>query len=349
MIMVTLNDIFAEDYLGRPYIIAEAGVNHNGSVDMALELIENAAHAGADCVKFQAFSAEQLVTENAPKASYQYDPENPSQTQFEMLQSLELEPESFALLANHCVQCKIDFMVTPFSIEWAKLLLDYNLCAFKISSSHLTSIDFLKAIGDFGLPIILSTGMSELNEVATAVSALDDVNQLALLHCVSMYPTPFDKANLRAIKTLHDEFWVPTGFSDHTVETITGALAVAAGARILEKHFTLDKALPGPDHSTSLIPDDFQQYVQLATKVAEIMGDGIKQPAGGEYAVRDIARLSLAAACEIPPGVIITDKMLTAKRPGTGISPAEKHRIVGQRSRYQIEKGELISLDSIDV
>ena len=346
--MVNFNDIFAEDYRGRPYIIAEAGVNHNGSVDIALEIIESAAHAGADCVKFQAFSAEQLVTEDAPKASYQYDPENPTQTQFEMLQSLELEPENFALLANHCRQLHVDFMVTPFSIEWAKQLLDYNISAFKVSSSHLTSLDFLKKISNFRLPIILSTGMSDLDEVAAAVAVLGEDSKLALLHCVSMYPTPFNKANLRAIKTLHDEFAVPAGFSDHTVETITGALAVAAGARILEKHFTLDKVLPGPDHSTSLTPDDFQQYVQLVTKVTEVMGDGIKQPDGGEYAVRDVARLSLAAACDIAPGTIITDKMLTAKRPGTGISPADKHKIVGQKSRCQIEKGELICLEAID-
>ena len=346
--MVPLSDIFSKGYLGRPYIIAEAGVNHNGSVDMALEIIECAAHAGADCVKFQAFSADQLVTESAPKASYQYDPENPSQSQYEMLKSLELDPENFALLASHCRQLQIDFMVTPFSIDWAKKLLEYDLTAFKVSSSHVTSLDFLEKLGNLGLPVILSTGMCDLDEVSAAVGVLENVDKLALLHCVSMYPTPFDKANLRAIKTLHAEYNVPVGFSDHTVETITGSLAVAAGAVILEKHFTLDKVLPGPDHSTSLTPDDFKQYVQLVSKVTEIMGDGIKQPAGGEYAVRDVARLSLAAACDIAPGTIITDKMLTAKRPGTGISPADKHKIVGQKSRCEIEKGELIYPDAIE-
>ena len=345
--MVALNDIFEDDYRGRPYIIAEAGVNHNGSVEMALEIIECAADAGADCVKFQAFSAEQLVTEDAPKASYQYDPHNPSQSQYEMLKNLELGPDNFALLAEHCKRFQIDFLVTPFSIEWAKQLLDYNVSAFKVSSSHVTSLDFLEKLGSLNLPVILSTGMSDLDEVAAAVSVLSHVNKLALMHCVSLYPTPFDKANLRAIRTLSKEFKVPTGFSDHTMETITGALAVAAGAVILEKHFTLDKDLPGPDHACSLTPDDLQQYVQLVTKVTDIMGDGIKQPTGAEYAVRDIARLSLAAACDIAPGTIITEKMLTAKRPGTGISPADKHKIVGQKSRCQIIKGELIYPDAI--
>ena len=346
--MVKLDDIFSGAYCGQPYIIAEAGVNHNGSVDMAFEIIDEAAKAGADCVKFQAFSADELVTRDAMKASYQYDPENPEQTQYEMLKSLELNTSDFALLAEHCKQMDVDFMVSPFSVSWAKKLLDYNIRCFKVSSGHLTALDFLSEIAELGLPVIISTGMGTMEEVAAAVDSLSSLGRkIALLHCVSLYPTPFEKINLRAISTLRKEFRLPVGFSDHTVETMTGALACAAGAVILEKHITLDTVMPGPDHNASLAPEDFASYVQLVRKVGEVMGDGVKQPVAEEYEIRNIARLSLSAACDIPPGTIITDRMLMAKRPGTGISPAEKHKIVGQQAARHIEKGELIAKSDI--
>ncbi len=348
--MVNLNDIFSGRYCGQPYIIAEAGVNHNGSLKMAFELIDRAAEAGADCVKFQAFTAGELVTRDAQKASYQHDPSQPQQSQLEMLEKLELNSDDFALLSEYCQKRDIDFMVTPFSMDWAQKLLDYGVKCFKVSSGHLTALDFLRDLSSLQLPIILSTGMSTMDEVAAAIDSIVSLGRkIAILHCVSLYPTPLEKVNLRAISTLRKEFHLPVGFSDHTVETITGAFACAAGAVILEKHMTLDKSLPGPDHAASLSPDEFSDYVRQVRSVSVIMGDGIKQPDKEEYEIRNVARLSLSSACDIMPGTVITDRMLMAKRPGTGISPADKHKILGQKAKRHIEKGELISISDIQM
>ncbi|MBN2843922.1 MAG: N-acetylneuraminate synthase family protein [Sedimentisphaerales bacterium] len=347
--MIAIENVLKEKYCGQPYVIAEAGVNHNGSVELALELIEAAVKAGADCVKFQAFSASELVTKDAAKASYQVDKANPQQSQFQMLQQLELDMADFLTLTDHCKKRDIDFLVTPFSIGWARELLNCGLKCFKVSSGHITSIDFLCELSSLGLPVILSTGMSSITEVAAAVNAITEANgQLALLHCVSLYPTPLDKVNLRAMTTLHKQFGLPVGFSDHTVETFTGALATAAGAVIIEKHLTLDNSLPGPDHAASLNPAAFTDYVSQIRTAGLIMGDGIKQPANEEIEVRNVARLSLAAACDIVPGTVITERMLTAKRPGTGIPPADKVKVLGQKALRLIEKGQIIDKDCID-
>lgn len=343
-----MKNIFHDKYCGQPYVIAEAGVNHNGSLAMAFELIEQAASVGADCVKFQAFSASELVTADAAKAAYQKNQSDPQQSQYEMLRQLELGATEFARLADYCRVCDIDFMVTPFSIGWARKLLDFGINCFKVSSGHLTAVDFLRELSGLGLPVILSTGMGNMSEVAIAVKALGDVaGRLALLHCVSLYPTPVDKLNLRAMSALKKEFGFPVGLSDHTTELYTGALATAAGAVIIEKHITLDNNLPGPDHAASLAPNAFAEYVGQIRRAGTIMGDGVKQPVAEEYEIRNVARLSLAAACDIKPGTIITEPMLTAKRPGTGISPADKYIIIGHKAVSDIKRGQLINMSDI--
>ena len=333
----------------RPYIIAEAGVNHNGSIQHALELIEAATDAGADAVKFQAFSAAQLTTVTAPKADYQRTAADNHQSQQQMLRQLQLETDDFRKLHRHCADKGIDFMVTPFSASWVRQLNNLPFPAWKIGSGHIGSCELLRAVGRTTRPVILSTGMSEIAEVESAITTLSQAGttQIALLHCVSLYPTQLIQVNLFAIGTLTQHFDLPTGFSDHTTDTDTGALAVAAGAQILEKHLTLDRSLPGPDHAMSLTPAQFVEYVRLARRSAAACGRSEKRPHPDEQQMRRIARLSVVTTRTIRAGQTISVDMLTEKRPGTGIPADRLEQLVGRVSKVDIPADHLISWDDL--
>ena len=317
------------DGMKYPYIIAEAGVNHNGQLATAMELVKAAREAGADCIKFQAFTAGELVVKNTEKAQYQKRSGPKGESQYDMLQRLELKESDFAAIKKHCDELEIDFLVTPFSPRWVRVFYEMGVTAFKTGSGNLNDTALLEAIGQTHLPVIISTGMSDLNEVDKALAVLRKFGseRLSVLHCVSLYPTQLEQANLNAVKTLAEHTHLPTGFSDHTEELITGALAVAAGAVILEKHFTLDKKMDGPDHSMSLVPEELREYIRLARQAEKACGDGQKNLLTAEEKTKEAVRMSVVAATFIKAGTKITPEMITIKRPGTGI-PAERIDVV---------------------
>ncbi len=333
-----------QDEKRRPYIIAEAGVNHNGSVEMARGMVRAAQGAGADCVKFQAFSAEELVTKEAAKADYQRRCGDQGETQYEMLKRCELGEEDFKDLKKYCDAVGIDFLVTPFSPHWVKVFAAMGVDSFKIGSGNLGAVDLLAAIGQSHLPVILSTGMSSLEEVDRGLNRLREAGcgEAALLQCVSLYPTRLDQVNLQAIQTLRDHTGCIAGFSDHTLEVITGALAAAAGAEILEKHFTLDKKLEGPDQAMSLTPAEFKEYVTLARQAWAARGSGEKTVLKEERAIQAAARMSVVAKRNISRGTVLTAEMLTCKRPGTGIASERIQEVIGKRAAKDMEADQVI-------
>ncbi|MCK5271057.1 MAG: N-acetylneuraminate synthase family protein [Sedimentisphaerales bacterium] len=332
-----------------PYIIAEAGVNHNGQLATALELVKAAHGAGADCIKFQAFTAEELVVKNAEKAQYQKRSGPKGESQYDMLQRLELKESEFAAIKKYCDELEIDFLVTSFSPRWVRAFYEMGVTAFKIGSGNLDDIDLLKAIGQTHLPVIISTGMSELNEVDRALTILRKYGseQIAVLHCVSLYPTQLEQANLSAVKTIAEHTHLPTGFSDHTEELITGALAVAAGAVILEKHFTLDKKMEGPDHRMSLEPEELTEYIRLARQAGKACGDGQKKPLTAEEKMKETVRMSVVAATFIKAGTKITPEMITIKRPGTGIPAEQMDVVINTTASRDIEPGHIINRNDL--
>ncbi|MBI9015633.1 MAG: N-acetylneuraminate synthase family protein [Phycisphaerae bacterium] len=327
-----------------PYIIAEAGVNHNGCIYTAIEMIDAAKEAGAHCVKFQAFTTDELVLIDAPTASYQKK-NTGAKSQHEMLKKLELSKDDLIELKRRCNEKEIDFMVTPFSANWVEFLTSIGVIAFKIGSGNTTDPFLIEAIGKSHLPVIISTGMCDLGEVRDSIHALRaaGATDMAILHCVSLYPTPLDKLNLKAISTLAN-LNLAVGFSDHSIETVTGMLAIAAGATILEKHFTLDQKSFGPDHKMSLEPEQLSQYVTGALAAYEAMGDGIKRPCRAEQQTKKAARLSLVAVCDIEPGTKITKSMLTAKRPGSGIPAEQINDVLGKITIEPIKANQLINM-----
>lgn len=331
---------------GRPcFIIAEAGVNHNGSLDLAKQLVDAAAEAGANAVKFQTFKASELISAAAPKADYQKTTTGSEKSQLEMVRRLEMPEEMTRAVADYAGARKILFLSTGFDQESIDLLDQLGVPAFKVGSGDLTALPLLEFIGSKRKPVILSTGMSHMEEVEAAVEALcsSGCPAVALLHCVSSYPADPRWANLRAIQTLKEAFNTPAGFSDHSLGNELAIAAVALGANIIEKHITLDNTLPGPDHRVSLTPNAFRNMVSAIRLVEAACGNGIKKPTPGEQNVREVARRSIVAACTIPRGTTITREMLAFKRPGTGISPAEWKSIVGKRSLRDIESDALIT------
>ena len=315
------------------FFIAEIGVNHNGSLDLAKKLIEAGAKAGADAVKFQTFSAEKLVTATSRKAAYQEKNEpDKDETQFEMLKRLELTEEELRACKAHCDQEGILFLSTPFDEESALLLKQVGVNGFKISSGDLTNLPFLKFLAKQGLPLILSTGMGNLIEVAEAVEAIEQAGapHLALLHCVSNYPAMPEDCNLSAIDTMARSFGVTVGWSDHTLGDAVSIAAVARGAEIIEKHYTLDKTLPGPDHAASLSPIELSEMISKIRAVESALGDGIKRPRPSEMDTISVARRSLVATGDINPGEKIEADMLACKRPGTGIAPKYIDHVIGR-------------------
>ncbi|HUK93262.1 MAG TPA: N-acetylneuraminate synthase [Methanomicrobiales archaeon] len=336
---------------GRPcFIIAEAGVNHNGDVDLARDLIDAASAAGADAVKFQTFSTGELVIEASEKARYQKETTGDCESQYEMLTKLELPPSAFRELKDHADRRGIPFLSTPFDQGSVDLLEEIGVPAYKIASGELTNHPLLVHVAATRRPVILSTGMADLSEIDEALRVLRGGGSggILLLHAVSEYPPTAADLNLRAIGTLREAFGAPVGFSDHTPGVWAPVAAVAMGATVLEKHLTLDHSMPGPDHRASLEPGEFRDMVDAIRFTEAAMGDGIKRPTAGEIEMRTIARKSLVAAVDIPEGTDISPGMLAAKRPGTGISPRLLGQVSGRRSLRRIPKNTLIEWDMIE-
>ncbi|MEA3210623.1 MAG: N,N-diacetyllegionaminate synthase [Chthoniobacter sp.] len=346
--MTSLNIAGRQIGLGHPcFVIAEAGVNHNGSLDLARRLIDAAADAGADAVKFQTFQAEQLVTADAPKAIYQQQTTDADESQFTMLKRLELDAPAHHELMAHTAARGLIFLSTPFDEPSADLLEALDLPAFKIPSGEITNFPLLEHVARKRRPIILSTGMSTLAEVEAAVAAIRGAGDggLALLHCVSCYPTAPIDANLRAMQTMTAAFPVPVGFSDHTLGTEVALAAVALGAQIIEKHLTLDRSLPGPDHAASLEPAEFKALLRGIRNVETALGHGRKEPALSEANTAAVARKSLIAARDLPAGEVLDATAIAIKRPGTGLAPARRGELVGRKTRIAVPAGTLFTLE----
>jgi len=335
---------------GQPcFVIAEAGVNHNGSLEMARRLVDAALTAGADAVKFQTFRAEKVASPVAPKAAYQAETTGADESQLEMVRKLELPPQAFRDLKSYCAQRGILFLSTPFDEESADLLDALGMAAFKVPSGEITNLPFLEYLARKGKPLIVSTGMSDLEEVGAAVGCLRraGARELALLHCVSSYPAPPASINLRAMETLRQAFGVPVGFSDHTLGIAVPLAAVALGACVIEKHLTLDCNLPGPDHRASLDPGDFAAMVKGIRAVESALGDGQKRPAPEELNTAAVARRSLVAACAIPAGTVIRAEHIAILRPGTGLAPALRAQVIGRRAQRDIPAGTPLTLEML--
>jgi N-acetylneuraminate synthase/N,N'-diacetyllegionaminate synthase len=330
------------------YVIAEAGVNHNGSVETARRLVDAARAAGADAVKFQAFKATRLASRHAEQAAYQKG-SAAAASQVEMLAKLELTSAEFARLKRHCDAVGIEFLATPFGLEDLRALLDLGVRAIKIASPDIINRPLLEAAAGSRLPVLLSTGASEQAEIDAAHDLLGRElgTPLVLLHCVSTYPAPMEQANLRRITALLQRYGCPVGYSDHTQGVQAASLAVAAGACVLEKHFTLDRAQPGPDHAFSLTPGELAEYVRLARSAQVAMGNGLLDLSDPEREVRKVSRCSVTASRDIPAGTTITGDMLIAKRPGTGISPWDIAAIPGRRANCDIPADTPITRDML--
>jgi N,N'-diacetyllegionaminate synthase len=336
---------------GQPcFVIAEAGVNHNGDPAMARELIRVAAEAGADAVKFQTFTADKLVTQHASKADYQRASAADSETQFEMLRRLELPRTCYQDLMSQCRASAVLFLSTPFDEESADFLDALGMAAFKIPSGELTNLPFLGHIARKSKPMIVSTGMSDLAEVEQAVAAIRTAgnSQVALLQCVSNYPADPASANLRAMGTLMETFRVPVGYSDHVSGNEVALAAVALGACVLEKHFTLDRNLPGPDHPASAEPRELRALIDGIRKVELSLGDGRKTPAASEAATAAVARKSLVAAVPISRGMVVTAGHVGVMRPGTGLAPGMLGTIVGLRAKQDIPSGATLNREMFE-
>lgn len=333
---------------GHPcFVIAEAGVNHNGNIALGRQLIEAAADAGADAIKFQTFKAERLATPGTRKADYQIRETGAKESQFEMLQKLELSMDAHLELLAHARGRGIEFLSTPFDDESADFLEELGVALFKVSSGDLTNHPFLAHLATKGRPIILSTGMSTLAEVAAAVAALPGAS-IALLQCVSNYPANPADTNLRAMRTMETRFNVPVGYSDHTLGNEVSLAAVSLGACIIEKHLTLDRTLPGPDHRASAEPAEFAALVRGIRIVESALGDGLKVPAPDEAPIAELARKSLAAALDIAAGTILSPGMIAAMRPGTGLPPTLHGQVVGKKARQPIPAGTLFTLEMLE-
>ena len=332
---------------GATLIIAEAGVNHNGRIETAGQLIEIAAEAGADLVKFQTFSADRLVTGSASKADYQLETTSTSESQHEMIRKLELSREMHEELIAHCKKCGVGFFSTGFDPQSVDLLAELGLDRFKIPSGEITNLPYLRHIGQYGKPVILSTGMARLGEIEAALEVLEASGtpreRVTVLHCNTEYPTPMADVNLKAMLAIRDALGVQVGYSDHTLGIEVPIAAVAMGATVIEKHFTLDRNLPGPDHRASLEPDELKAMVQAIRNIElALSGDGLKRPSPSESKNLEIARKSLVALVPIKAGEPFTEANLGVKRPGSGISPMRWDDFIGRPANRDYQADELI-------
>lgn len=328
------------------YIIAEAGVNHNGSYELACRLIDAAKAAGANCVKFQTFRAEEITSIHAEKAAYQRANMGGSSTQLDMLKKLELTRDDFKGLKARCAQAGIDFLSTPFDLESIAFLDTLGVPFWKIPSGEVTNLPYLLAIAKTKKPVVMSTGMCELDEIRAAVKSLTDngTPDITLLQCNTEYPTPYEDVNLRAMQSLQREFDLKTGYSDHTTGIEVPIAAAAMGAAIIEKHFTLDRGMEGPDHKASLEPEELAAMVRSIRNVERALGDGIKTVSVSERKNLGVVRKSIVARRAISKGELLTEKNITTKRPGNGISPMRWFEVLGKPAGRSYERDELIEL-----
>ena len=334
--------------LSRALIIAEAGVNHNGSLEKAFELIDAAVYAGADIIKFQTFDSLLLASKSAAQARYQSKNIGFSQSQRDMLQSLELPKSCYSQLVSYCQERGLEFLSSAFDFSSIDFLSQLGMKRWKIPSGEITNLPYLRKVSSFGLPVVLSTGMASLGEVEAAISVLElnglPRSLITVLHCTSEYPAPPESINLHAMNTMATSFNVKIGYSDHTQGSEASLAAVALGACVIEKHLTLDRSLPGPDHKASMEPVDFKSMISQIRYVESILGDGIKQITPCERENASLVRKSLVAACDIRAGELFSDSNLTVKRPGTGLSPFYWDMVIGKPASRDYFEDELIDL-----
>lgn len=335
--------------MDKVFIIAEAGVNHNGDIELARQLVDAAAEAGADAVKFQTFKAEKLVCKNAEKAAYQKEITDARETQLEMLKKLELTEQMHRELMDYCGERGIIFLSTPFDMDSIQMLADLGLQIFKIPSGEITNLPYLRKIGGYHRKIILSTGMSSMEEVEAAVKILQEngADDITLLHCNSQYPTPMPDVNLTAMVSMKKKLGFPVGYSDHTQGIEIPVAAVALGAVVIEKHFTLDRTMEGPDHKASLEPNELKEMVKAIRNIEMALGDGVKRLSESEKENVGAARKSIVAAVPIKKGDIFTEENLTMKRPGTGISPMRWDELSGHRAKREYCQDDFISVNEL--
>ena len=330
------------------YLIAEAGVNHNGSILNAKRLVDIAKYAGADAVKFQIFSAETLVTQNAGLAEYQKN-KIKEKNQYNMLKKLELSYTQFKKIFKYCKQKEITFLASPFDLESVEFLESLKIDAYKIASGEITNIPLIKSIAEKHKPMIVSTGMATIKEIKEAIYMIKNIgnNQIILLHCVSEYPVPITKLNLRLIPNLSKMFKLPVGFSDHSLGILAPITATALGAAIIEKHFTINKSMIGPDHKSSLSPRELCVMIKSIKDIEQALGDGKKHLTEKEQRNKKLARKSLIAKVDIRKGTRITENEITIKRPGTGLSSKYLRYVIGKIVKHDIKKDELLKLSDL--
>ncbi len=328
------------------FIIAEAGVNHNGSIELAKKLIDVASKAGVDAVKFQTFKAENLVSKTAQKASYQKETTDAKESQYEMIKKLELDVETHHELIAYCKEKNIMFLSTPFDHDSIDMLNELGLEIFKIPSGEITNLPYLRHIGSLSKEVILSTGMADIGEIEDALDVLVEAGtkkeNMTVLHANTMYPTPMEDVNLKAMITIGNTFDVAFGYSDHTLGIEVDIAAVALGATVIEKHFTLDKTMEGPDHKASLEPVELMYMVQGIRNIELALGSSVKKPSASEKPNISIARKSIVAACDILQGEILTEDNLSIKRPANGINPMRWDEIIGTKAKKDYRSDELI-------
>ena len=332
----------------KTFIIAEAGVNHNGSLEIAKRLIDVAKDCGADAVKFQSFKAESLVSKKAEKADYQKKATDAGESQYEMIKKLELDIDAHKELIIYCKEKGIQFLSSPFDWDSIDLLNELGLDTFKIPSGEIINLPYLRKLGKLNKNVILSTGMADLGEIEDAVDILMDngtkKENITVLHCNTEYPTPFEDVNLKAMLTIKNAFDIKVGYSDHTNGIEVPIAAVALGAEIIEKHFTIDKNMEGPDHKASLEPTELKAMVESIRNIEKAMGDGIKKPSKSELKNKPIVRKSLVAIKKIEKGDLFTEENIGVKRPGNGISPMRWDEVIGEKASKSFEIDDLIEL-----
>ena len=325
----------------KVFIIAEAGVNHNGSLELAKLMADKSVEAGVDCIKFQTFKSENLVNKEAKKAEYQINNTGSNDSQYSMLKKLELSYSDFSELKSYCDKKGIMFLSTPFDLESIDFLADLGMNIFKVPSGEITNLPYLRKINSYKKEVILSTGMANLEEIQDALNILKDC-KVTLLHCTTEYPCPYDSVNMNAMLTIREKFNLPVGYSDHTQGIEIPVMAVSMGAKVIEKHFTLDKTMEGPDHKASLEPDELKKMVSSIRNVEKAFGTGEKAPQEAEKKNIEIARKSIVAKCDIQKGEIFTEQNLTCKRPASGISPMKWDEIIGTPAKKDYTEDELI-------
>lgn len=332
--------------MGHVCIIAEAGVNHNGDIKLAKKMVDVAKQAGVDYIKFQTFSPEKLVSKYAQKAKYQKENTNSDESQLKMLQKVALSKSEFKQLKEYCSEVGIGFISTPFDDDSINFLEEFDMDFWKIPSGEITNLPYLEKIANTGRKVIMSTGMCEVEEILNAISVLENngTNDIVLLHCNTQYPTPYEDVNLKAMYAIEKATGKPVGYSDHTQGIEVPIAAVAMGAVVIEKHFTLDKGMDGPDHKASLEPDELTQMVSSIRKIEKALGDGKKEPSESEKENINVARKSIVASKTIKKGTVFSEDNITVKRPGNGISPMRWYEVIGQTAMRDYEEDEMIEL-----